>query len=69
MPPGNADLCRQPRALGANGIFDDLHHERLAFKHLLLNGHQSLHASGHLGRLALGLALPHIGHMQKCGAL
>ncbi len=31
QPPGEADLRGQPRALGADGILDDLHEQRLAF--------------------------------------
>ena len=33
----NADLRGQTRTLGANRVFDDLHHQRLAFKNLFFN--------------------------------
>ena len=36
--PGNADLRRQACAFGANRVFEHLHHQRLAFKDLALNG-------------------------------
>jgi len=37
--PGDADLRRQPRALGADGVLDDLHRQRLAFEDQALDGH------------------------------
>lgn len=65
----NADLRGQARALGADGVLDDLHHERLALEHLLFDGHLGFGLARKGGRLAIGLALPHIGHMQKRRAL
>ena len=35
--PCNADLRRQPRALGAERVFEHLHHQGLAFKQLFFN--------------------------------
>jgi hypothetical protein len=61
-----ADLCGQACALGANRVLDDLHHQRLALKHLFFNRQLRLGLSGeHGGLAAIRLALPHIGHMQK----
>ena len=71
---GNADLRGQARTLAAQRILDHLHHQGLAFEHQLLDrfgagrrlaggGAHALHAVG------LAPALPHIGHMQKGGAL
>ena len=69
MPTRNANLGGQPGALGSDRIFDDLHHQGLALKNLLFNGHQRLRTARYLGRLTFGLAMPHIGHMQKSGTL
>ena len=69
QPPGNADLCGQARAFATQGVFDDLHHQRLALEHLFFNGHQGFAFAGEHGRFAVFLALPDIGHMQKGSAL
>ncbi len=69
QPPGDADLRGQARALGANGVLDDLHHERLALEHLLLDGHLRLALAREHGGFAALLALPHVGHVQKGRAL
>ena len=69
VPASDANLGRQPSTLGSDGVLDDLHHQGLTFKHLLLDRNQRLRTAGHLGRLTLRLAMPHIGHMQKCSAL
>ena len=67
--PGDADLCGQARALAADRVLDDLHHECLAFEDLLFNRHQRLGlAANRHGRLAGFVALPDVGHVQKCGA-
>lgn len=47
-------ICVDRRApLGANGVLDDLHHERLAFKHLFFNGQLRLGLAGEGGWLAI----------------
>ena len=65
VPTRNRNLRGQTRTLGANGILDHLHHQRLALKNLSLNWHQGLVAAGRLGGLAFGLSLPNVGYMQK----
>ena len=58
--PRDRDLCRQPRALGADRILDHLHHQRLAL------GEDSLYRFRLRAILAL---LPDVGHVQERGAL
>ena len=65
----NADLRGQARALGANGVLDDLHHQRLTFKHLFFNGQLRLGLAGKGWWLPIRLTVPHIGHMQKSRTL
>ena len=65
MTTCDADLGRQPRAFGANRVFDDLNHQRLALEDLAFNRHQGLRAARCLGRLAIGVALPQVSHVQK----
>lgn len=67
--PRNADLRRQTCALGADGVLDDLHHNGLTFKHLVLNRLERLVLARDHGRVAAFMALPHIGHMQEGGTL
>ena len=60
---GDADLRREARALGADGVLEDLHHQGLAFVQALFNGR------GVVGRpdtapLARVLAVQ-VGHVQK----
>jgi hypothetical protein len=56
QPPGDADLGGQARALGADGILDDLRQNRLAFEQNLLD---------RLGRIAVVAVFPNVGDMQK----
>ncbi|MNT02373.1 hypothetical protein D3C72_1368670 [compost metagenome] len=65
QPPRHADLRGQARTLGADRVLDDLHHDRLAFEHLLFNRHLRLALACKHRRLSAFLALPHIGHMQE----
>ncbi len=53
------------RALAADWVFDDLHRQRLAFKHLALNRDLRLRAACHAQALAIGRAVPHISHVQE----
>jgi hypothetical protein len=64
-----AGLGRQARALGADRVLDHLHHQRLAFEHLLFDRHLGQAVAHEPGRLALGLAVPDVGHVQERGAL
>lgn len=66
--PGNADLRGKARPLGANGVFDHLHHQRLPLEHQLFNGPLRRAALGRR-RFARRRGLPHIGHVQKGRAL
>jgi len=67
--PGNADLRGQTGTLGPYGVLDDLHHDGLAFEHLLFDGCQRLVlACKHRGFAAF-LTLPDIGHMQEGSTL
>ena len=71
---GDADLRRQPGALGADGILDDLHDQRLALENEPLDRR---HRRGGIAVLAAramvvraGLAgHMHIGRVQERGAL
>ena len=67
--PCDADLGGQARAFGADGVFDDLHHDGLALEDLLLDGHLRLVFAGKHWRFAIFLALPDIGHMQESRTL
>ena len=67
--PGDADLRRQARALGAHRVFDHLHHQGLALKHLALYRNQRLRGARRADGLALGRWVPNVGHMQKRRAL
>ena len=67
--PRDADLRGQACAFGTNRIFDNLHRQHLPLKHLLFNRYLRLRIADHTWRLAVGLAVPHIGHMQKRGTL
>ena len=66
---GQTDLGRQACAFAANRVLDDLHHQRLAFKHLFFNRHGGLAA----GRVAVGVArgdgAEQVTHMQKSSPL
>ena len=76
--PRDADLRGQPRAFGADRVFEHLHQDRLAFEDLFFNGQRGV---GHvLARLAAALsgfgagvfgrdAGQQIGHVQKRGAV
>jgi hypothetical protein len=75
QPSGNADLRRQARALGADRVLDDLHQQRLAFEHLLLDRHhRAAVAVVALGRRCAGARARRerrddVGHVQEGGAL
>jgi len=69
QPPGHADLGGEARALAANRVLDDLHHQRLALEHLLFNRHLRLALARQRTGVAVRVALPDIGHMQKRRAL
>ena len=68
-PPGDADLRRQPGALAANRILDHLHRQRLPLEYLLLNRQRRLRRAHCRRRLALGLSLPDVGHVQEGSAV
>src|SRR5262249_27911722 len=59
-PAGDADLRRQSRALAADRVLDDLHHQILAFREQAFDRPR--------GVAAVAVA-PDIGYMQKRGAL
>ncbi len=61
--PGDADLRRQPRALGAQRILDHLHQQRLALEQQLLDRRRVARALG------VGARLPEVGHVKEGGAL
>ena len=63
--PRDADLRGQPRALGADRVLDHLHHQGLALEHLPLDGHLRQAVAHEPGRLALGLPVPDVGHVQE----
>ena len=73
QPPGNADLRRQPGALGAHRILEHLHHQRLALEELLFNRLQRRHGwrarCARRVRFRLGMAAVdaahQVGDMQK----
>ena len=72
QPPGDADLGGQPRALGADGVLDHLHGERLAFvdEPLDRQGRHGTVAALRAVIAALRSAVRmQVGHMQKGGAL
>ena len=63
-------ICVDSRApLVPIGILDHLHHQRLALEHLLFDRHLGLAAAHEPRRLALGLAVPDVGHVQEGRAL
>jgi hypothetical protein len=64
QPPGDADLGGQPRALGADGVLDHLHHQRLALEDQALDRHL-LRAVAARRRAAD----VHVGHVQEGCAL
>ena len=61
--PGDADLGRQPGALGSQRIRDDLHHQALAFEQQLFNGRWRG------GRSALPAVFAQICDMHEGGAI
>ena len=63
--PGDADLGGQACAFAAHGVFDDLHQQSLPFKNLFFDRGLGLDVAGDAGRLAVGLTVPNISHMQK----
>ena len=67
--PRQTDLRRQPRALAADRVLDDLHHQRLALEHLLFDGFGR--RAGAVGRQAVAIdgLLPQVGHVQEGRAL
>ena len=67
QPARNADLGRQARSLGADGVLDDLNRHGLPWEHQLLNGGGGRHAwpmlvAGNSGNMD-------ISHMQESSAL
>ncbi len=65
QPPGDADLRRQPRALGADRVLHDLHGQRLAFEDLALDRQQHAVAIA----VALAARAEQVGHVQEGRAL
>ena len=68
--PGNADLGRQPRALGAHRILEHLHQHGLAFKQLFFNRQWRSHRCRSVSlNMAAVDAAQQIRHMQKSRAV
>ena len=67
--PRDADLRGKPRAFGADRVLDHLHHQGLALEDLLFDGHLRKAVTHEPGRLAIGLAVPDVGHVQERRAL
>ena len=68
QPPRDADLRRQPRALGADRVLDHLHRQRLTFKHEALDRRRRHRARAMVPTRGAAVHM-HVGHMQERGAL
>ena len=58
LTPRQTDLARQARTFAANRVFDHLHHQGLAFKHLFFDWRRRLRRAGR-ARRAIGKARMH----------